>query len=321
MSRTHILIACLSLAFTAAAQDLATVEIRSSADGSPQKALWWTPATDARKPVPLLVALHSWSSDYTQKESGEYLKRCRKRGWALIHPDFRGPNRRPEACGSDLAVADIMDAVAYAREHASIDPRRIYLVGVSGGGYMTLLMAGRHPEVWAAASAWVPIFDLDAWYRETKTRGLRYAADMDAVFGGPPGENAARDSYYRRRSPIYCLTAARGLPVDVNAGIHDGHTGSVPVSHSLQAFNMLAVANGKKDRVIPAQDIAAIVETERIPESLAGTKSDPTYAKSVLFRRQAGPVRVTLFDGTHEMLMDAAFSWLEGKTKKRGARH
>ena len=293
-----------------------TVEIRSSADGAAQKALWWRPDAAAGRPVPLLVALHSWSSDYQQKESLDYLERCRARGWALIHPDFRGPNRTPLACGSQMAIADVADAVAFARSHANIDPRRIYLAGVSGGGYMALVMAHSHPEIWAAVSAWVPISDLARWHRETKARGLRYAADLEAVFGGPPGAGADTDAEYRRRSPVFHLRAARGLPIDINAGIHDGHTGSVPVSHSLEAFNALARANGFPRRVIAAEDIRAIVETERIPRRLVRHLSDAAYSKPVLFRRQAGPARITLFDGAHEMLMDAAFAWLEKQSRR-----
>ena len=29
----------------------------------------------------------------------------------MVYPNFRGPNNRPEACGSDFAVQDIEDAV------------------------------------------------------------------------------------------------------------------------------------------------------------------------------------------------------------------
>jgi dienelactone hydrolase len=308
-------ILCALLASAAAAQQFATVEIRSSTDGATQKALWWAPATG--RTVPLLVALHSWSGDYTQKESAEYLKRCSERGWAVIHPDFRGPNRTPLACGSEAAVSDILDAVAFARSHSTIDPRRIYLAGSSGGGYMALLMAHRAPKLWTAVSAWVPISDLATWYEETKARGLRYPADMDSVFGGPPGKDAARDAEYSRRSPLFHLRAARSLPLDINAGIHDGYTGSVPVSHSLHGFNELAVANGFPARIIGPEDIGAIVKTRRVPDRLGPPPADPSYAKRVLFRREAGPARVTLFDGGHEMLMDAAFAWLETQIRQR----
>ena len=91
-------------------------------------------------------------------------------GGPLSIPNFRGRNRRPEATGSELAVEDIVSAVDYGKRTTRIDENRIYLVGTSGGGYSCLLMAGRHPRLWAGVSAWVPIYDLEAWYYETKER-------------------------------------------------------------------------------------------------------------------------------------------------------
>lgn len=294
----------------AAVEDSFTeVEVRSSFDGAVQKALWWAPA--GSQPAPLLVALHSWSADYRQAESREYLKRCRARGWALIHPDFRGPNRTPAACGSDAAIADVAGAVAFARSHARIDPGRVYLAGVSGGGFMSLVMAARRPELWTAVSAWVPISDLARWHSECRRRGLRYAADMEAVFGGPPDGDARILAEYRRRSPLFHLGAARGLALEIAAGIHDGHTGSVPVGHTLRAFNELARANGAAQAAIAEEDIARIEEGRQVPARLGPPPADPSFTKRVLLRRAAGPARVTLFDGGHEMLMDAAFAWLE----------
>ena len=85
-------------------------------------------------PKPLLIALHSWSGDYTQANPA-YGIWCISKGWVLMHPDFRGVNQRPEACGSELAVQDIISAVEYAKMACKIDENRIYLIGASGGGY------------------------------------------------------------------------------------------------------------------------------------------------------------------------------------------
>ena len=130
--------------------------------------------------VPLVVALHSWSADYKQTLHADIEAWCVEQGWAYLHPNFRGRNRTPEATGSELVVEDIVSAVAYAKRVARIDASSIYLVGTSGGGYASLLMAGRHPEIWAGVTAWVPIFDLRDWYFETKKAGLRYAGEIEA---------------------------------------------------------------------------------------------------------------------------------------------
>ncbi len=281
------------------------ISYRSQADGTEQHAMFY--GVEAREPRPLLVALHTWSYDYTQADSAPYATWCIAHGWAMIHPDFRGPNHRPEAGGSDLAVQDVLDAIAYAKEHAAVDERRIYLAGVSGGGHMALLMAGRAPELWAGVSAWSPIADLAAWHAESRARSLTYADDLEACCGGEPGASDEVDRQYALRSPLSYLTPAIRIPIDVNAGIRDGHTGSVPVSHVLAAFNALAAVG---DRVSERR-IREMVENAAVPAALAATESDPRYGdQRVLFRRSSGNARVTLFDGGHEIIMKAALEWL-----------
>tara|TARA_Y100001934_G_C12372597_1_gene787311 strand:+ start:124 stop:1053 length:930 start_codon:yes stop_codon:yes gene_type:complete len=287
------------------------VSIKSSLDGSKQPAYFFAPET--AKPVPLIVILHSWSADYRQKLHQPIQDHCAKKGWAYIHPNFRGPNRNPQATGSDLAVQDVLDAVAYASKHAKVDEKRILLVGTSGGGYMSLLMAGRAPEVWAGVSAWVPISDLTAWHRETKARNMKYYRDIEKSCGGAPGKSKEVDLQYKRRSPLTHLPEAKGVVnLDINAGILDGHKGSVPVNHSLLAFNVVA---DKADQLTPRQ-IEEIVRTAKIPESLEKPIEDPGYGKKKpLFRRISGKARVTLFDGGHELVSSAALDWLAQQSK------
>jgi len=288
------------------------VRIPSSRDGAPQKALWWHPESAKEKPVPLLVMLHTWSGNYQQKSWKEPgLAECEKRGWAIIHPDFRGPNWTPKACASEFAVQDVLDAVAWVRRQIQVDARRIYLTGASGGGHMSLVMAGRAPELWAGVSAWVPISDLAQWHRDCTASGRAYARHLEKACGGKPGDSPEVDAQYRLRSPITWLPRAAGLPIDINAGIHDGYTGSVPVTHSLRAFNILAKANGHPDLVIPESALEHIRKRRRIPAELGPPPEvKETRKRKVLFRRQAGPARVTVFDGGHEGDVIAAVEWL-----------
>jgi hypothetical protein len=54
-----------------------------------------------------------------------------------------------------------------------------------------------------------------------------------------------------------------------------------------------------------------------VPKELRAQDPDPTYGdKRVLFRRESGAARITLFDGAHEIVHDAAFEWLETLQKK-----
>lgn len=289
------------------------VKFRSALDGSLQPALFFAPPAD--RPVPLLVALHTWSGGYRQDYNTGLAQGCIERGWVFIQPHFRGPNRNPDACGSDLAVADVEDAVTFAKRSARIDPSRVYLAGASGGGHMALLMAGRAPELWAGVSAWVPISDLSAWYHECRAAGRKYANDLVASCGGAPGTNPAIDHEYQRRSPLTWLghAARANVPIDINTGIRDGHDGSVPVSHSLRAFNVLAAASDR----LTLEEIAHFTQKAEVPEALRGLVSDGSYGeKPPLFRRSSGSARVTVFQGGHEMVASAALSWLEARNRR-----
>ena len=96
---------------------------------------------------------------------------AKKNCWNLLLSEFRGQNTvtNPEgtaACGSEKARQDIIDAVNYVKENYDIDEENILLLGASGGGHMSLLMAAYAPRLWKAVCSFVPITDLAVWHRE-----------------------------------------------------------------------------------------------------------------------------------------------------------
>jgi len=294
--------------------NVSVVSIPSSLDGVMQKMKYLKADGEKR---PLLVALHTWSYGYEQDAANEYFARCRERDWNCIFPDFRGANNNPEAGGSEAALQDILDSVSWATDNMNIDHRRIFLAGASGGGHMALLSAGNSPSAWTAVSAWVPISDLARWHKESTDRGLNYYADVENICGGAPGSSPEVDKEYSKRSPITSIWRANIIPLDINAGIHDGHAGkggegSVPVGHSIRAFNELAKAAGNKADCI-AEDMIGYIETnERIPGELqAKSTDDPVYGRTIHLRRTSSLSRLTLFEGGHEILYDAVFTWFE----------
>lgn len=299
------------------AEPAAEIRIKSSKDGTQQPALFYIPpgaaATDRGSRVPLLVFLHSWSNDYkTTTGVAEALGECRRRGWAFLSPDFRGVNDHPEACASDLAVEDVLDSVNYAKQQARLDEKRIYLLGSSGGGHMALVMAERAPQVWAAVSIWVPIVDLAAWYQFSKATGSQYYPMMEKCCGGPPG-TPETDAQYRQRSSLASLSNAKGIRIAIDSGIRDGHAGAaVPLSQSLLAFNALARANGYPGKVLSAEDIEFMTREARVPDYLAGeTEEEAGRRQKIVFRRTAGPVRLTIFDGAHSVDVLTGIRWFE----------
>ncbi|MBL9213899.1 MAG: prolyl oligopeptidase family serine peptidase [Opitutaceae bacterium] len=294
-------------------QAMAEVAIPCS-DGATQPALWYVPPGPG--PKPLLVGLHTWSSQYdTPGQVEDYFAWCAAQGWALLQPNFRGPNNIPPAMGSDRAVADVVEAVAWARRQTDLDDTRLYLLGASGGGHMTLQVVARHPEIWAGASAWCGITDITRWYEELaqSPNPYHYLEYIRGALGGAPTTDERRRAEAWRRSPLSRLAHARGVPLDLNHGLHDA---GVPFTHALRAFDAVVP---EADRLDPAGLRLALAEV-RLPPAWPAAPADPTYgAKRPLFRRTAGSTRVTIFDGGHEMVYQAALNWLSRQRRGRPA--
>ena len=234
----------------------------------------------------------------------------------MIHPNFRGTNNNPDACGSEKVIRDIIDAVNFAKENANIEKNRIYLAGCSGGGHLSLLLAGKTPDIWAAITSWVPITDLALWHKESKKRNNGYDVNLEKVCGGYPGSSEKIDNEYRERSPIYFIHNAKKIPIDINAGIHDGHTGAVPISHSFYAFNKLAQAGGFTKNIVEESYINYFIQNRTVPGGLKWESADDiSYNRKIHFRRSAGNARITIFEGGHEIIYEAAFEWLNRHRK------
>lgn len=263
---------------------------------------------------PLAVTLHTWGGTVNQDCSG-FVAEYDKLDWNMIYPNFRGPNRTPLACGSDAVVSDIADAVKFAVEEFKADPQRIYLIGGSGGGHLSLLLARRLPDIWAAVSSWCPIFDIAAWHDDClgDERFAGYSADVKAVIGGDPAEEQFyKDAVYRSAAGW----EPTDVPLDISAGIHDGHTGSVPVYHSIRAFNSIAA---EADRISDS-DIDFIVRNQAIPETLSTEEVYPSWGgRKIHFRRISGNVRLTIFEGGHDLLPVAGVNWLSLQKQKQCA--
>ena len=290
-------------------EQVGLVEIPVS-DGEKQKAVWYAPAKEGKKP--LLVGLHTWSSNYASAGGDAvYAEWCIAQGWAFVHPDFRGPNRTPQALGSDRAVQDVVEAVAWAKRQTAVDEQRIYLVGVSGGGHMAMLMAGRHPEMWAAVSAWCGIGDVARWHQEHARDGQedRYARDIVGALGRAPVKD---DAEAWKRSPESCLSNAIGVPLDIAHGIHDGRSGSVPFEHSLRCYNRVVKPEARLD----AAGIQSFYATQKLPDGWPAAGADPLFGEHrPLFRAISGNTRVTVFEGGHEIVHQAALNWLAAQRK------
>lgn len=282
------------------------IEIPSSSGGEAQPALFYDSGSD--RPRPLLMALHSWTSDYQKQFSIPYGVWATKNDWVLMHADFGGEFDDPAAALSEGAVEDILDALEWARNNARIDEERIYLTGFSGGAMAALTMVGRYPDKWTAAVAWVPVFDLVDWYATIRHHDMHYAPDIEAICGGPPVSGTRAEEECRKRSPSSYLAKARGHDVRVliAAGIEDWF---VPPRHALEAFNALA---DPADR-LSEQQIERISSDGVVPPDLESAKPYPRVSaagRKILGERESAGAVLWIFDGSHDVIYNAGLAWL-----------
>ncbi len=312
----NVLVSESAAGFHSALPALRSGETVSQLDGETQRLLYWAPDRAVDEPAPLFVFLHSWSGDYKQDNS-KWLSQAVSRGWIYVHPNFRGINKTPKACGSRFARQDILDAIDFICGKFKVDRQRIYLAGVSGGGHMAMLMAGHHPNRFSAVSAWVGVGDLADWHGFHVKNGVpqNYARMIEQSLGGAPGKSPTIDADYRDRSPVFHLHQVGDLPISIYAGVQDGHTGSVPIRHSLRGFNAIAAAANQP--VVTDEEMDQLWQHKRLLHpQVSDVADDPDFGRRILLRRRAANAVVTVFDGGHESLPNPACDWLAGQRRK-----
>lgn len=255
----------------------------------------------AEKGRPLVIKLHTWSGDYRQHDP--FREWAQRNGWNYIHPDFQGPNNRPEACLSDRVIADIDEAIDFGISTLGADESRVFIVGESGGGHAALGYALRGNRKIKSVQAWVPVTDLELWYADCSknSRLQKYARDMERITG-KPGVFDAREA--RRRSPAHMSVPAKLPEIHIFAGYHDGHTGSVSIRHSLAFFNHICRSIGQTG--ISEETISGLCE-----RTIGAPADAPRIGgRKVIFSQRVPNVSVTIFDGGHELLPHHAQSLL-----------
>ncbi len=279
-------------------RNLTKDSIQSTIDGNTQHFYYYK--STAKKNMPLIVQLHSWSFPADSLNTSGLDIEVVSKNYNYLFPDFRGVNNHIKACCSDYVISDIDEAIDWAIKNMNVDRKQIYMVGVSGGGYATLAMYMKSRHNIKAFSAWVPISDLGSWYWESVQRKNKYAAEIIKC----TNETAFFDSVKARdRSPLYWKTPAKkrkNSTIQIFAGIHDGHTGSVPISHSLNFYNKLLSDNGISDSVVYVSkkdmDIMLNQQTYNVPGNLK------IGVRAVHYQKKTKRIMLTIFEGGHEML-------------------
>ncbi|MDU6748463.1 MAG: PHB depolymerase family esterase, partial [Bradyrhizobium sp.] len=116
-----------------------------------------------RQPLlPLVVVLHGCGQGAVDYDLGAGWSTLAKHfGFALLLPEQQRINN-PQRCfnwfqSEDITrgqgeVASIREMIARMVADCAIDPRRIFVTGLSAGGAMTMAMLSAHPDIFAAGA-------------------------------------------------------------------------------------------------------------------------------------------------------------------------
>jgi hypothetical protein len=113
----------------------------------------------------------------------------------------------------------------------------------------------------------------------------------------------------KKRSPYFLDTPVslrKNSPLNIYCGIHDGYTGSVPITQSIHFFNKVAGdMNGGRGDLVPDGDIIRLLARRAYPSDQPFSFLEPEGRK-VHYRKEYRSIHLTIFEGGHEMLPGAA---------------
>ena len=120
----------------------------------------YVPPGAAGRSLPMVVMLHGCTQNPDDFAAGTGMNECAlEQGFFVLYPE-QSRKANPQGCwnwfkhnhqrrgsGEPEAIAGMMRSVA--KQHG-IDPRRVYVAGLSAGGAMAAVMATEYPELFAA---------------------------------------------------------------------------------------------------------------------------------------------------------------------------
>ena len=120
----------------------------------------YVPTQSTGQPRPLVVMLHGCTQNPDDFAVGTGMNEwAHKQGFCVLYPE-QSPDANPQRCwnwfkhnhqrrggGEPALIASMTQAIM--KEH-NIDPRRVFIAGLSAGGAMAAIVADAYPEIFAA---------------------------------------------------------------------------------------------------------------------------------------------------------------------------
>jgi poly(hydroxyalkanoate) depolymerase family esterase len=252
----------------------------SNAQGSRPYKLYVPSLYSSATPVPLLVALHGCSQDPDNFAAGTHFNALADtNNFLVLYPQqtsAANPNRcwnwflpqnQERGKGEPASIVALVDDI---RTKYTVDPRRIFITGMSSGGAMAVIVAACYPDYFAALGVHSGL--------EFKAASNLVSAQIAMAQGGPDPRVQGRLAY------LSAGVAARVLPVIVFQGTADFTVAPVNGEQVIQQF---ISTDDYADDGLANNSISptpSSMQTGQVPDGYFYTIDTYTYRNSVLMQ-------------------------------------
>jgi polyhydroxybutyrate depolymerase len=239
----------------------------SKVPGAPLDTLLRVPGKARGHRAPLILALHFASGTGSQMEQAtRYTPEARRAGFVVAYPTASA-NNFWSIDGDYDKLSKTLDAVERA---ACIDPSRVYVSGISNGGFMATVLICRLANRIAAAALFAPGIGgtgTCAPSRPVSVLEVHGTSDPIVPYGGPNGEVPQFVAGWARRDGCASRSTAQRRSPTVTIFRWPGCRGGAQVEH-------LRLTGGKHIELLPqlraagvdpARTAWAFLRTHRLP--------------------------------------------------------
>jgi dienelactone hydrolase len=229
-----------------------------SSDG--QMVQGWLAVPDGHGPFPAIIEMHGGMATLQRERFAPASQAWLDAGFAFLSVNFRGSSTFGRAferkVWGDLGHWELEDVVAartFLIEEGIANASQVLLTGASFGGYLTLLLIGKYPELWAGGMAEAPVVGLETLY---ETTGGAMRSVQLSFLGGTPEEQPER---YEASSALTYVEQVRA-PVLILLGRNDTRSPARPI----ELYEQKMKEAGKAIEVVwfDAGHISAALQTE-----------------------------------------------------------
>jgi poly(hydroxyalkanoate) depolymerase family esterase len=243
----------------------------------------------------LVVMLHGCTQDAADVARGTRMnERANERGWLVLYPE-QPSSAHPRKCwnwyepvhqrrdGGEPSIIAGLTAQVIAEQ--LVDPRRVYLAGMSAGAAMASLVAAAYPELWSAIALHSGLI-----YQAAETVGEALGVMQKGASSVEPHAQAAFDAMGSRR---------RVLPVFV---IHGGQDQVLVPLNGAQAARQWFLTN--------ALALGQPLDTTSGATDLSEREEGGYRVTSATYRSKAGVPLAVL-----QIVKELGHAWSGGSTE------